>query len=176
MGATAQCPAKIGNFHQQRSAGEDEGGFGGALRWSPDSSRLAYTRGADPDAQSDPRYAGLLQVVGLDGIERTVFEEPSGWLNDLSWSPDGRSIAVMVGDPQTSIQVIDPATGTSRPIARCATHYTAALRWSPDGRYVVDACPDGPGLFAADGSENTSEPAIALPSDAEAIDIQRLAP
>jgi WD40 repeat protein len=112
----------------------------------------------------------------MDGVERRLLVEPSDWLNDLSWSPDGRSIAVMVGDPETSIHVVDVASGVSRPIARCSVHYDAALSWSPDGRFLIDACPDGPGLFPADGSEYISEPAIALPPDAAAIDVQRVAP
>jgi Tol biopolymer transport system component len=163
-------------LHEQRSAGDDEGGFGGSLRWSPDSTRLAYARGQNPDDPSDPPLHALLEVVGLDGVERRLLVEYSDWLNDLSWSPDGTSIAVMVGDPETSIHVVDVASGVSRPIARCSVHYDAPLRWSPDGRFLIDACPDGPGLFRADGSEYVSAPAIALPSEAAAIDIQRLAP
>jgi hypothetical protein len=55
-------------------------------------------------------------------------------------------------------------------------HYDAALRWSPDGRFLIDACPDGPGLFPARWFEYISEPAIALPPDAQRSDVQRVAP
>jgi WD40 repeat protein len=137
---------------------------------------LAYVRGADPDDPTDPPHAGLLEVVGLDAGERRVMTETSGWLNDLSWSPDGRSLAVMVGDPSTSIRVVDVATGDSRPIARCSVHYDAPLRWSPDGRYLIDDCPDAPGLYRADATDYLSAPAVALPSSAAEIDIQRVAP
>jgi hypothetical protein len=163
-------------LHTQRQIGEDEGAFGAALGWSPDSARLAYARGRDPAAPDDPTYDALLEVVGLDGVERRVFSESSGWLDDLSWSPDGRSIAVLVGESETSIQVIDLATGIARPISRCSSHYDSALRWSPDGRYLVDACPERHGLVSATGSSDISEPTIALPADAETIDIQRVAP
>jgi TolB protein len=163
-------------LHRQRSIDPDEPTFGGALQWAPDSTRLAYVRGADPDDPTDPPHAGLLEVVGLDGGERRVMTETSGWLNDLSWSPDGRSLAVMVGDPSTSIRVVDVATGDSRPIARCSVHYDAPLRWSPDGRYLIDDCPDAPGLYRADATDYLSAPAVALPSSAAEIDIQRVAP
>jgi hypothetical protein len=82
----------------------------------------------------------------------------------------------LVGESETSIQVIDLATGIARPISRCSSHYDSALRWSPDGRYLVDACPERHGLVSATGSSDISEPTIALPADAETIDIQRVAP
>jgi len=163
-------------LHSQRSIDPDEPTFGGALQWAPDSTRLAYVRGRDPDDPADPPHAGLLEVVGLDGLERRLMAEENGWLNDLSWSPDGRSLAVMVGDPSTSIHVVDVASGDSRPIAQCSVHYDAPLRWSPDGRYLIDDCPDAPGLYPADATEYVSEPAVALPSQAAEIDIQRVAP
>jgi TolB protein len=163
-------------LHTQRSVNPDEATFGGAFQWSPDSTRLAYIRGADPDHPSDPPNAGLLEIVDLDGAERRLVAEESGWLNDLSWSPDGRSIAVMVGDPETSIHVIDVASGDSRPIAQCSVHYDAPLRWSPDGRYLINPCPDAPGLYPADATDYVSQPAVAMPSQAAEIDIQRLAP
>jgi len=40
----------------------------------------------------------------------------------------------------------------------------------------LDACPERHGLVSATGSSDISEPTIALPADAETIDIQRVAP
>jgi hypothetical protein len=59
-------------LHEQRSAGDDEGAFGVTLMWSPDSTRLAYSRGQNPDDPTDPLYHALLEVVGLDGVERRL--------------------------------------------------------------------------------------------------------
>ena len=70
-------------------------------RWSPDGSRLAFL--------SDRLAEGQRQVfvIARDGGEATLLTNIAGaiptprGLNALQWSPDGRSIAFLMEDPET---------------------------------------------------------------------------
>ena len=96
-------------------------------RWSPDSQRLAYIA-------NDP--AGKPQVfvcqIGGDGINRvTALSEAPG---DLTWSPDGRSLAFTMFVPE------DPKLFGTPPLQKpegakwaAPLKITTAFHWSADG-------------------------------------------
>lgn len=68
--------------------------------WSPDGSAIAFAR-QEEGCQPPPETLVVLDVAR--GRER----EPAGGIDGLSWSPDGRRIAV---GTQFRIAVVDVAT------------------------------------------------------------------
>lgn len=64
----------------------------GAPRLSSGGDRLAYTRVLFPSGTGRPRIERLLVREMASGRTRVVFQ--GGNFGDLSWSPDGRSLAV----------------------------------------------------------------------------------
>jgi Tol biopolymer transport system component len=108
--------------------------------WSPDGGRIAFVRTTS------------IWVVGSDGSSprRLCGRCARGHLvQEVSWSPDGRTIAFSVADDSTFTRMpllaLDVATGEVRPITgplcppgcdtpRVIDHNPA---WSPDGRRVA---------------------------------------
>ena len=69
-------------------------------RWSPDSRRIAFTsdRGDVPAGRKrPPRNVFLLDLAGGEARQLTHFGDDCG---DLTWSPDGRTLAFVVRDPK----------------------------------------------------------------------------
>ena len=108
----------------------------GLFEWAPDGSRIAYL---------DRR--GALWLVRPDGTGRVLLAASSPLRNpwSLSWSPDGKAIAVDAGDPSTTprpknsaedfrIHVI--STGGSAP-RRLPSGDVQSLDWSPQGDEIV---------------------------------------
>jgi len=94
---------------------------GGAPRWSPDRSLIAY--GGPPE--------GRLDVVAPDGSGlRTVANDADEF--GFSWSPDSREIAYGSDD---SLQAVDVITGNRRILA--ATPGASNVAWSPDGSKIA---------------------------------------
>jgi TolB protein len=107
-----------------------------SFEWAPDGSRIAYL---------DRR--GALRLVRPDGTGREVLGESSPlrspWF--LSWSPDGKAIAVNARDPDTSpppqnsvenlrIHVIPTDGGAPR---RLPSGAAQSLDWSPRGDEIA---------------------------------------
>jgi len=69
--------------------------------WSPDGLRVAYAYDVTADALP------IIGVVDRDG--QVLWSGEIG--GDPSWSPDGTMLAVEVGYPETSIQILDAASG-----------------------------------------------------------------
>ena len=159
-------------LHAQDSLGPDEGAFGETLRWSPDSTRIAYARGRDP-ATGEPEYWAYLAVASLDGTETVVWPEPSGWLHFPTWSLDGRRLYFVTGETVNVIRAHDLTTSADAVVDVCGAAIPGPLQLSPNGELLVEACPGAPIL----GAVSSAGPApLALPTDAVRIDIQRLAP
>ena len=117
---------------------DDGDGFLRTPQWSPDGRRLAYVRdrglGRDIGGRS-ARYASSLVVLDADGSDRRVVADLGvcvclnlGDPADVTWSPDGRSLAV--NDATRGTLLVDPDTGEQERIGPSANH----LAWQP----VVD--------------------------------------
>ncbi|HYU81944.1 MAG TPA: hypothetical protein VFA31_04310, partial [Candidatus Polarisedimenticolia bacterium] len=73
-------------------------------QWSPDGGRIAFTsdRGDIPKGRKRPaRNVFILDLAGGEARQLTRFDDDC---SDLAWSPDGRSLALVVRDPK------DPST------------------------------------------------------------------
>jgi Tol biopolymer transport system component/tRNA A-37 threonylcarbamoyl transferase component Bud32 len=106
-----------------------------APAWSPDGKRFAFLRGDPPNAQT------FVLTANADGTGETVVaKRPSLVQNPtpLSWSPDGKWIAVSLqrvpqnGKSGFVVELISPTTGQVREL------YTTdapllGVRWLPDG-------------------------------------------
>ncbi|MGH2456322.1 MAG: hypothetical protein ACRDHD_08710 [Candidatus Limnocylindria bacterium] len=115
--------------------------------WTLDGRRLAFvSESAVAATPADPLGAGRRGVYVIDqrgGPARMVhvLDEDEGVCN-LSWAPDGGSIAVCVspwrGDAdrlQTSLRVVDVETGEVTILADDSDSVRPA--WSPDGAWIL---------------------------------------
>ncbi|MFN7920049.1 MAG: winged helix-turn-helix domain-containing protein [Bryobacteraceae bacterium] len=96
--------------------------FGSAPAWSPDSQTIAFTA-AEPFslAPFDTGSPGTIWTVALDGSalrQVTNGSNPLGSHAAPSWSRDGRRIAFAVLRRDSSIHVLDLASGQLSPLVR----------------------------------------------------------
>jgi Tol biopolymer transport system component len=105
--------------------------------WSPDGQAVLYgCDGREPPQTTGPADLCLADPDGATPT-RTVWHEQPGRGRALgaSFSPDGRSIAVMADG---GVHVIDVETGDARRLSpiRSVFFYTTPV-WSPDGRRIA---------------------------------------
>lgn len=104
----------------------------------PTSRRIAFTMG---NGATDDLWVGDLDGGGPRKL--LACESPCLWIDDASWSPDGRRIVfsrtTAVGDAGVStLEVVEVATGRVEVVlGPWVRSFTAGARWSPDGRHVV---------------------------------------
>jgi Tol biopolymer transport system component len=109
--------------------------FETAPAWSPDGSRIAFARWT---AQTQFDGKGAIYVMDRDGDgERLVLSHrhfASGPYN-LSWSPDGRTIAFETSPTRecTAVSLVDVDSGSVRPLTSCskARESAVAPAWQP---------------------------------------------
>jgi Tol biopolymer transport system component len=111
---------------------------GSVASWSPDSSQAAVVaaHGRFWDTKSRSVY-----IAEADGSgERRI--GPKGNITDVSWSPDGRWIALTMGDP-TDLYVMHPDGSGLVALTSNATDPSVAgggdfgPKWSPDSRQLL---------------------------------------
>jgi Tol biopolymer transport system component/DNA-binding winged helix-turn-helix (wHTH) protein len=107
-----------------------------APAWSPDESQIAFTRAENGGCH--------ILIAGADGRElRTIAPCLSRDEFQLSWSPDGRTLAAAAGDGTFSsparIVLLSLADGTHRAITEPPAGHAGDLMpaFSPDGRSVA---------------------------------------
>jgi Tol biopolymer transport system component len=124
------------------SAGSCGGGENRA-RYSPDGSQVAFIRqrcgtGANPSADE----SAAIELMAPDGSHLRELV-PQGRVrshagSQLSWSPDGATIAF--GSQEGDLFQVDVATSTVQPIelpASTGSHFALGPEWSPDGKSLV---------------------------------------
>jgi Tol biopolymer transport system component len=152
-------------FHfTEGSAGMCGGGENRAI-YSPDGSRIAYVRqrcglGANPSADE----SAAMEIMAEDGsdlrelVEQGKVKSHPG--SQISWSPDGTSIAF--GSQEGDLYLVGVETGdiTRIPLpAEVGSHHADGPDWSPDGsRLVFSMFTDAQGdtelyTIAPDGSD-----------------------
>jgi TolB protein len=111
------------------------GVYEAAPAWSPDGSRIAFTRSAR-GSQFDGTAS--IHVIGRDGSgERLVLDHRlyADTAYSLAWSPDGTSIAFETSSKLgcTSISVVHVTTGSVRALTTCSRprESTVSPAWQP---------------------------------------------
>ena len=113
-----------------------------ALGWSPDGTRIAFTRKLPGDAEQCRIY-----VMNADGSNpHPLATTPGIWVEmDLRWSPDGTQIAFNRWEKQVAtgewlirpIGVVSSNGGEVRGVGPTPISDGSALGWSPDGKTIV---------------------------------------
>jgi WD40 repeat protein/DNA-binding SARP family transcriptional activator len=105
-------------------------GFPAGPSFSADGSRVAaaFGRTNRPD--------GAVRVVDLVTGSVETFPSPE-YVNDVSFSPDGRSVAAVGGAPSAEVYLIDLESDDVRRITNPGDHGLVSVAWSPDGRHIA---------------------------------------
>lgn len=97
--------------------------FDEGASWSPDGTRLAFTRNA------------VLHVINVDGTGMTPLPNDD-LAQDPAWSPDGQRIAYMSLNPQ-GIHVRNADGSNLVHLTTTQDAFDGWPKWSPDGRQLV---------------------------------------
>jgi eukaryotic-like serine/threonine-protein kinase len=104
--------------------------------FSPDGKRMAYIRANDPE----PGKYRLLSS-NLDGSDEKILQIASLPSPDnLSWSPDGKRIALISyaqGNAQGQISMYEMASGKDAPLTSFRDKVFSGLAWISDGRGLL---------------------------------------
>src|SRR5439155_9842431 len=120
--------------------------WGGRLGWSPDGTRIAFSRDAGPTGQES-----LWVVAATRGRPRRLTDCRPAWCADVDpvWSPNGQLLAfrrTALASPGDLYTVRPDGSGLTR-IASGADP-----QWSPDGRRIAFDEKDSIAVANADGS------------------------
>jgi len=114
--------------------------------FSPDGKIVVYSRYNDPELNK----WRLLQADADGGNEKVLNVEPApgGPPAQLSWSPDGKRVAISTlvssGKSLSQIRFFDFASGSMQPFVAPADKIILGNAWAPDGRGIfVNYVPRG---------------------------------
>ena len=109
--------------------------------FSPDGKRIVYARYNDPELNK----WRLLEADADGGNEKVLFVEPApaGPAAELSWSPDGKRVAISTltsnSKSLSQIRFFDFARGSMEPFVAPTDKIILGNAWTPDGRGIFVA-------------------------------------
>ena len=109
-------------------------GAGGDSSWSPDGSKVAFTRARDPE---EGPYE--IWVVNADGTGMKQLTRHRGFSIAPAWSPDGTKIVYgsAPGRPPMRLRVMNADGSGNRVLSRNRGEDYTDPQWSPDGTSIV---------------------------------------
>lgn len=132
-------PVSISDIRTGAQVGIDLGGRDSVTSWSPDGRWFAVTNRATTVVWDATTKKVSKLLTRPAAKEFTIYHH--------AWSPDGKSIALPVGDG--TVRVLETATGKeARKLTPAGGAHTA--RWSGDGKRIAVAGRVGVAVFAAD--------------------------
>ena len=134
----------------------------GDFDWSPDGRMIAFSHTRSPIA-NDWTTADVSMVEVASGRVTPFLKTPAAELSPL-FSPDGKSIAVLVSDnpPRWArsglINILSVTGGAPKVLAASYDGQPSIAGWSPDGKrlYFTEAKGTGTRLYAVDVTANKS--------------------
>ncbi|HZT32953.1 MAG TPA: S9 family peptidase [Bryobacteraceae bacterium] len=141
--------------------------------WSPDGAHISYTE------RSHEHFSGKLKVLRLDaqsglavGEAATLYTAPEdrggGWLiRKAAWSPDGRTLAVVLQESGwDNVYLIPASGGAPRPLTRGEQEDGSPV-FSPDGRSLAIVSnrksPEETGIWIVPVEGGTARPLTRFP-------------
>jgi Tol biopolymer transport system component len=120
----------------------------GGVTYSPDGKQITYLRGNHPDMSSSS-----VLIANADGTGERVLAtrrrpETFPWwpVGTAAWSPDGKSIATVIGGNATGgvpmqVAEVEVETGTVKPVSADGWYEIFQVAWLPDksGLLVIGA-------------------------------------
>jgi dipeptidyl aminopeptidase/acylaminoacyl peptidase len=125
------------NGYLTQSSGDEE-----AAAWSPDGSRISYTE------RTREYFSGKLNVIQFDPATgrasdpKTLYTSPTdrggGWsIRKAAWSPDSKSLAVILQDSGwDNVYLIPASGGAAKPITH-GSWEDESPEFSPDGKSLA---------------------------------------
>jgi TolB protein len=110
-------------------------GTGGDSSWSPDGSKVAFTRARDPEEGPYEIWA-----VNADGSGLARLTRHRGFSIAPAWSPDGRKIVYATnagGRDHTGLYVMNSDGSGKRRLTSSRTRDHTDPSWSPDGAAIA---------------------------------------
>ena len=114
------------------------------VAWSPDSSKIMIGTVGDSDLQGNISPAQVKIWNATTGKELLTVDTPNSFRNGVSWSPDGKQLAIKSGatisltDEQApgQLQIVDAQNGKPQVSVEAESQFglKEMIRWSPDGR------------------------------------------
>ena len=117
----------------------DGGAYGASFPvWSPDGTRIAFTRSRDLNPA--PNISNIdveLLVVNSDGTDQSLVAQTYGDDHNPVWSPDGTRIAFHHSTQSTTKILVVNADGSDQRILARTRGEEWGPRWSPDGTRIA---------------------------------------
>jgi Tol biopolymer transport system component len=124
---------------------------GGPISFSPDGGRFAFVR------EHDERGNSRLMIASLQELRpQTLLTLKDRWsmstaMSGPAWSPDGRTIAVWIGNPnarhgvrERTLVAVDVADGSTRPVGTRSWFNVGRSVWGPEGDRLLFTASDQP--------------------------------
>jgi dipeptidyl aminopeptidase/acylaminoacyl peptidase len=151
----------------------------GQFDWAPDGSRIAFSHSRSPVA-NDWTTADV-SVVDVASANVTVFANTPAAEDAPLYSPDGKSIALIVSDnpprwaQSGTIQIFPAGGGQPKALMASFDGQPGVAGWSSDGKriYFSEAKGTGTQIYVLDVAANRIDEIKTTPAVLSAIDLNR---